>query len=94
MLITPIKDGVILPLTINRSILQSWMEHFISKYHKIILTLIAKDFPVQGHLLSNQEDIPTLDKCHDSKLATLTATCGIHDALPTPFLSCTFRKKI
>jgi hypothetical protein len=68
--------------------LQAWISYLISLHHEIILSMDANmsydpDTTTSSHPLPllYTQGIPTLDKKHDGKLATLVATCGLVDPL-------------
>jgi hypothetical protein len=58
----------------------------MTENHEIILSMDANlsydpDTTVPAHPLVYTPGIPTLDRTHDGKLATLIATCGLVDPL-------------
>jgi hypothetical protein len=73
--------------------LQAWINHLIVSNHEIILSMDANlsydpDSTIPSHPLTYTPGIPTMNKRHDGKLATLIATCGLIDPLACQHSSC------
>jgi hypothetical protein len=66
--------------------LQAWSEPILNDGHDIILSIDANetyspDVRSPSHSLPPLVSTPIVDRHHDGKLATLIATCNLHDPL-------------